>query len=216
MNPTATHGAPAPNRTATPGTLSIQPVADLTPGARWLLRGQPASCAGAWHEPHGLAPIRLAPNLGWEAIGVHPQLGEPALRTLDSPGPVLSTVTWTFFLVPVLTHPWSVLLTGIAETPKGPWNWGRGLTVHLQSDGTHQLLCPRPGVPHGSTPNWLVEPDGSDRLTFTGELAKALHEVSGPALTAFQVAAGTRRPTTERPHDVAAFFGRRQHSTEAT
>ncbi|MFD9692268.1 hypothetical protein ACFXPX_43290 [Kitasatospora sp. NPDC059146] len=211
-----------------PGGLTAPPTG-LTPGARWLLHGQSdlVSRVAAWRELHGLAPIQILPGPGWEAIAVHRVLGEPALRRLGRPGPVLFTGGSIVFFVPALTHPWGSVLNGIARKTPELWDWGKSLTGHLSADGTHEIHCPRPGIPHRKGPYWLAEPDGTDRLTFAGELASALDAVSESALAPL-LAGKEKAPTTETApsapqlspersrNTVAAFFGRRPHSTEAT
>ncbi|WP_331731671.1 hypothetical protein [Kitasatospora sp. NBC_01300] len=199
----------------------------LSAGAQWLLHGQPdlVSRVAAWRELHGLAPIRIMPGPGWEAIAVHRVLGEPALRRLGRPGPVLFTGGSIVYFVPALTHPWGAVLNGIARKTPELWDWGKSLTVHLPADGTHEIHCPRPGIPHRKVPYWLAEPDGTDRLTFAGELATALDAVSETALAPLLAEKAHKRetapsapqtPTERSRNNVAAFFGRRPHSTEAT
>ncbi|MCC9309936.1 hypothetical protein LN042_23160 [Kitasatospora sp. RB6PN24] len=175
----------------------------------------------AWRIPHGLAPIHPGARRYWEAIRVPAELGESALQLLladgTKPGPVLADGRSVTFLVPPLHHPWGVLLTGIAATATGPFNWGELLTTHL-GDGSEPLLCPQPGFLHRKGPKWWVEPDGTGTLTFTGRLAAALS-------TAFQAIdkrndrprpqnRPNARPTA--PANFAAFVRRQPSTAEAS
>ncbi len=151
------------NGTPTPRPTSARPHPNPTHGARWLdhSTGRPGSCLTDWRSrPNALAPVRVA-EAHWDAIRTDTQLGHHALAELSTtPGPVLLTDTSVVFLVPSLTTPWPTLLTGIAETPQGPWDWGRGLTLHLGT-GDDTLLLPEPGQQRRPLPRWLVEPDGT-------------------------------------------------------
>jgi hypothetical protein len=204
-----------------PATTSPWPARAFqsNPGAQWLLNEQEnlASCVAAWRTPHGLAPIHPGAPRFWDAIRVHAALGEKALQLLladgTKPGPVLAADRSMTFLVPLLHHPWDVLLTGIAETDKGSFNWGDVLTTHFGA-GSEPLLCPQPGFLHRKGPQWHVEPDGTGALTFTGRLAEAL----STAFEALDKPSSRTRPQNRpsaRPAGPANFaaFVRRQPST---
>ncbi len=215
-------GAP-PAPTPTPHVTSTPLIpADWTPGALWLAQGHanPTECLGTWRQPHALAPLRIGTGT-WDVIRTDSRLGEEALRILctsTTPGPVLTTGTEGIFLIPRLTTPWHTLLTGIDDTPKGRWEWGRGLTSHLAADSGLPLFAPQPGLLRRRKPLWLIEPDGSETLTLAGQLATALHQayraVLGPAAARTFPQAAAKRPTPANPTNFAA-FARRPHNAEA-
>ncbi|MFD9686771.1 hypothetical protein ACFWXO_13550 [Kitasatospora sp. NPDC059088] len=222
MNPTT-----RPQYTTVPPTPHAEPIPvrraghPLNSGARWLLHGQDLqACTTAWQTPHGQAPIEPGAPRYWDAIRVHARLGDLALHHLavdHQPGPVLDTGADLVFLVPALFHDWNTLLTGITVVQNKCWNWGRSLTAHLGPNSA-PLPCPQPGIPHRKGARWLVEPDGSGTLTFTGQLAVALHTAYPAAI------APTHRPpaqttpepqAAQRQNNLAAFF-KRPHPQEAS
>ncbi|MEV4559037.1 hypothetical protein AB0K51_18895 [Kitasatospora sp. NPDC049285] len=192
------------------------PILPATPaseakGRDWLARtsADPAACLAAWRLPHRLAPLRIAPGSSWHVISTDIRLGDGALQALGAanaaPGPTLLTETNILFWVPRLTVSWERLLSGVFDTPRGPWPWGTTLTAHLTADNDTVLPCPAPGSDARKS-RWHHAPDGSGDLTYAGTLATALHHSFRALFAEAPAELAPRPPRSPRPPATADHF----------